>query len=232
MSGGNYAAQTRFSQAPADSGRVVGRVQVRFVQVCQNLLTAGFSRLGGVDNLPNQQRQLDSDGEARRARKPGLRWQHVAGAGNDQWHEWQAPPQGDGKSTVVKAAQPGFSPERAFREKNQRSAVRGSLHDPAGIVCTLPGVIAFNKVGTNAAQEEVRQRHPGHFTLDNELEAMRQYGGQQYAVHVAGVVRDDDGCLLGQVMQPGYIWPRAGQTKYQPGTLTDYQAPPILARNN
>jgi len=102
--------------------------------------------------------------------------QHCARAGYDQRHQRQALADSDRESTVLEAAQPGFKSEGALREKSQRPAAGGCLHDSASIGSALAGIRAVDKVGADAAQEVMRQGYLGHLPFDNELEPVRQYG--------------------------------------------------------
>ena len=71
-------------------------------------------------------------------------------------------------------AVPASCQKRTFGEKCQRFLRARLLQNPPRVSSALVRVLAFDELGTNATQQEVRKWHARHLAHDHEAESWRQ----------------------------------------------------------
>ncbi|MNZ63815.1 hypothetical protein D3C78_819690 [compost metagenome] len=149
------------------------------------------------------ERRTDSHLQRATARAPGAVRQYLAAAGKRHRHHRQTLLHGDLEGTEAERPQSWLRTEGALGEEQQRRRAAGQGGERLHILHALEGVAALDETGSHAFEQPAQQRSAFEFGLGDEADRLRQGGGQQQGVEIAGVIGDQHAWASGQPTQPG-----------------------------
>ncbi len=120
--------------------------------------------------------------------------------------------------------------EGSFREEHERVAIRRIAQHPPRIARPLVPVESFDEFRPDALEQEIREWHRRHFTLDHEAEARRQHRHEHEAIEVARMVRDHDALGGRQARGMPHREPQADDDEPAAGRVARRAAPQAQGR--
>jgi len=174
------------------SGRTL--LEIRLVEKLEDGAAAFVAQANNrfrCDSLRVDRRTHD-DFEATAPRQPCVRREQFARASNHDGDDWQSRTICRRKRTGMEPPKSRLAPERSFGKEGECFAGGSGTENATRVHSATVAFEALHELRPNTAQQEMYEWNTRHFALDHEAEAGRQGGGEDHAVEIARVIRDDD----------------------------------------